>query len=128
MIAVGDVDAAPAADDALVTMIEILQPVQVVQVPFDRGMFTVDLERIERLVAAGIPSRLEQAERAIAKTAHESTGIVDADLFHLASEIVLAFLDKGFGHGGKRGDFAVEPERGVNTVGKQIAGDTGARG
>ena len=33
MIAIGDVDAAPAAQPAFVAMIEILQPVQIVQIP-----------------------------------------------------------------------------------------------
>ena len=65
MIAVGDVERAPAAQPALVAVIEILQPVQIVQIPGDRGVLAVDLERVERLVAAGVAGRLEGGERAV---------------------------------------------------------------
>src|SRR5437763_7727400 len=52
MVAVGDVNAAPATQAALVAMIEILEPMQVVQMPFRRRALAVDLEGVERLVAS----------------------------------------------------------------------------
>ena len=58
-VAVGDVDAAPAADERLVAVVEVAEAVQVVQVPGDRGIGAVDLERVERLVAAGVARRFE---------------------------------------------------------------------
>ena len=83
---------------ALVAVVEVLQAVQVVQVPLDRGVLAVDLERVERLVAAGVAGRLEQAERAVVEAAEERAGVVDADLLDLAGEVVLALLDERLGH------------------------------
>lgn len=59
---VGHVNRPPAAELAFVPVIEVLEPVQVVQVPLDRGVFAVDLEGVQRLVAAGVAGRLEQSE------------------------------------------------------------------
>ena len=59
MLAIADVDAAPTAQRAFGAVIEPLQPVQIVQIPLDRGLLAVDLERIQRLVAAGIARALE---------------------------------------------------------------------
>src|SRR5678815_3580021 len=50
LIAIGDVNAAPAADDAFVAVIEILKPMQVVQIPADRRVLAINLERVGRLV------------------------------------------------------------------------------
>ena len=128
MIAVGDVDRTPAADLPFVLVVEVLQAVQVVQVPLDRGVFAVDLEGVERLVAAGVAGRFEEAERAVLEVAEEGAGVVDADLLDLAGEVVLAFLDERLGHGADVLDAAVEPEGGVDAVGEQIAGDAAAGG
>src|SRR5262249_4942954 len=65
MVAVGDMDRTPAAHNALVAVVEVLQPVQVVQVPEDRGMFAVDFERVQRFVAAGVAGRFERRQGAI---------------------------------------------------------------
>ena len=72
MIAVGNVHECQPLHNRLVAMIEILQTVQVFEIPFDRCFFAVDLEGIERLVAAGIPRRLEQSKRAVVKAAQEA--------------------------------------------------------
>ena len=91
-------------------MIEILQPMQIVQVPEDRGVFAVDLESVERLVAARVAGGFEGGERAVLETRQESAGVVDADLLHFAGEVVFAFFDERFGHGGDVVDAAVEPD------------------
>ncbi len=111
---------------AFVAVVEILQPVQVVQVPEDRGVLAVDLERVERLVAAGVARRLEGGQRAVVEARQERAGVVDADLLDLAGQIVLALLDEGFGHGGDFVDAAVEPHGGVDAVRQQVAGDAAA--
>jgi len=59
MIAVGDVQRTPSAQPALVTMVEVLEPMKIVEIPEDRRMFAVDLQRVERLVAAGVTRRFE---------------------------------------------------------------------
>lgn len=46
MIAVGHVNAAPAAQPAFITVIEILYPVQIVQIPDGRSMLAVDFESV----------------------------------------------------------------------------------
>ena len=45
-VAVGDVHAAPAAGGRLVAVIEKLKAVQVMQIPADRGVGAVDLQRV----------------------------------------------------------------------------------
>ena len=60
MVAVGDVDRCASRGRAFVAVVEVLQAMQVVQVPVDRGVLAVDLERVERLVAAGVARRFEQ--------------------------------------------------------------------
>src|SRR5438128_11469122 len=107
---VGDVNRAPAAEPAFVLVIEVLEAVQVVQVPLDRGVLAVDLEGVEGLVAAGVARRFKEAERAVREAAEEGAGVVDADLLDLAGELVLALLDEGLGHGVDVGDGAVKPE------------------
>ena len=62
MIAVGDVQRTPSAQPALVTMVEILEPMKIMEIPEDRGMFAVDLQRVERLVAAGVTRRFERCQ------------------------------------------------------------------
>ena len=78
LVAVGDVDRPPAADDGLVAVVEVAEPMQVVQVPGDRGVLAVDLERVQGLVAAGVAGGLEVAQRAVAEAAEERAGVVDA--------------------------------------------------
>ena len=126
LIAIGDMHAAPAANDRFVAVVEVLQAMQVVQIPTHAGMFAVDFERVERLVAASITRRFEQSERTVVRNGTGSAGIIDPDRLLLASFGVHAFFDKGFGHGRDIFDRAVEPQGGVDAVGQQVAGHTAA--
>ena len=65
-----------------------------------RGVFAVDFEGVQRLVAAGVAGGFEVGQRAVREAAEEGAGIVDADLLDLAGEVVLALLDERLGHGG----------------------------
>lgn len=98
LIAVGDVDAAPAPDDGLIVVVEVLEAMQVVEIPRQAGVFAVDLEGVEGFVTSGIASRLKQPERAVAEVAEERAGVIDMDRFFLAGLSVDPFLDEGFGH------------------------------
>ena len=100
-VAVGDVDRSPAADQRIVAVVEVLQPVQVVQVPLERGLLAVDLEGVERLVPAGVAGRFEEPERAVVEPAEEGAGVVDADRLDLARQVVLPLLDERLGHGAR---------------------------
>ena len=91
-----------------------------------RGVLAVDLERVERLVAARVTRRFERRERTVAEAREERAGVVDADLLHFAGERVFAFFDERLGHRGDGVDRAVEPQRGVDAVREQIAGDAAA--
>jgi hypothetical protein len=62
----------PAADDRIVAVVEVAQPVQVVQVPGDRGVLAVDLERVERLVAAGVAGGFERPSEPFSKRARNA--------------------------------------------------------
>ena len=96
------------------------------QVPLDGGVFAVDFEGVQGLVAAGVAGGLEQAERAVGEVAEEGAGVVDGDGLGFSGEVVRAFLDEGFGHRGDGRGSAVEPEGGVDAVGQQVAGDAAA--
>src|SRR6266404_4006171 len=100
MIAVGNVDRTPAPQTPFVAMIEELQAMQIVQVPGDRGMLTVDLQSVQRLVAARVASRFESRQRPIAEPCQECAGIVDPYVFDLAGQVVLAPLDEGLAYSG----------------------------
>src|SRR5215471_13488846 len=100
MIAIGDMQAAPSAQLALIAMVEPLQAMEIVQVPRDRCMLAVDLQGVQRLVAPRITSRLKRRQRPVAEARQEKTRIVDPDRLHLPREIVLALLDEGLGDGG----------------------------
>ena len=127
MIAVGDVHAAPAAHPPFVAVIEVLDAMQIVQVPERRRVLAVDLERVERLVPARVARRLERRERTVLEPAEKRARVVDADRLHLAGQRVLALLDERFGHRGHLRDRPVQPQRRVDVVREQIAGDAAAR-
>ena len=126
VVAVGDVDAAPAAGSPFVTMIEPLQAMQIVQIPRGRGVLAVDLERVERLVAACVARRLERRQRAVAEPREESARIVDPDRLDLAGQVVLALLDERLGHRRHAVDRTVQPHGRVDAVRQQIAGHAAA--
>src|SRR5262249_53892140 len=77
MVTVGDVKGTPATNTAFVAMIEILQAMQIVEVPEEGSMLAVDFEGIESLVSAGIASRFERRQRAVAEPGQERARIVD---------------------------------------------------
>ena len=62
LVAIGHMDGTPAANDGLITMIKIFQSVQVMQVPTDGSMLTVDLESIQRFMASCITGGLKQTQ------------------------------------------------------------------
>src|SRR5262245_44793174 len=62
MVSVRDVDRTPAADDALVAVVEVFEAMQVVQVPLDRSVLAVDLEGVKRLMATGVARRFEESQ------------------------------------------------------------------
>ena len=96
--AIGHVNGTPTADRAVVPMVEVLQPMHVVLIPTDRCMLAVDLQRVQRLVASSITGRLEQPQRTVTEMTEESTGVVDADVLHLARQRVHSLLDEaGYG-------------------------------
>src|SRR5258707_7900027 len=116
MLTIGDMKLAPAAYMALIAMIEILETMQIVQVPRNRRVLAVNFESVQRLVAAGVARRLERRKRPVAKTREEDTRVIDSDRLHLAGQIVFTALDKGLGRGRHFFDRAVEPHRGVDRV------------
>ena len=54
MFGICDVNATPPTQFAHVAMIEILQAMQIMQVPNERRFLAVDFQRVEGFVAAGI--------------------------------------------------------------------------
>ena len=84
MVAIGDVNASPAAQAALIPVIEKLQAVQIVQVPDDGRILAVDFECVECFMTAGIAGGLKGGQRAVAEARQEEAGVVDADGFHLS--------------------------------------------
>ena len=127
MIAIRDVHAAPAARLPFIAVIEILNAMQVVQVPKGRRVLAVDFERIESLVPARIACRFKRRERAIFKAAQKRAGIVNSDRLDVARQIVFALFDKGLGHRHHFADRAIQPQRRVNVVRQQIASHAAAR-
>ena len=126
MIAIGDMDAAPAAEAAFVTVLEILKAVEVVEVPKNGSVFAVDFEGVEGFVSASISCGFERGERSVPKPGEESTGIIDANFFDFSGQVVLALLDKGFGHSIDGFKASIQPESGVDAVGKEVAGNAAA--
>src|SRR5204862_2010117 len=78
MIAIGNMHGTPAARLSLIAMIEILEPVQIVQVPENARVLAIDLESVKRLVPARVASGLERGERAVAEPGKEQTRGVEA--------------------------------------------------
>jgi len=62
MIAIGDVNRAPAARAAFIAMIEILQAMKIMEIPEDRCVLAIDLERIKRFVTTGVACRFKGSE------------------------------------------------------------------
>ena len=54
VIAIAHVDRTPAAHLAFVAVVEVLEAMQIVQVPEDRCVFAINFEGVERFVAARV--------------------------------------------------------------------------
>src|ERR1700758_3930833 len=121
MVPVSDMNRSPAAKQSFILMIEPLQPIQIMEVPGERSMFSVDLKGIKCLVTSCVPSCLEGRQRSILKPPQERAGIIDAHLFHFTGQIVLPLLDKCFGYGRDGIHFTIQPDCRVNAVSQQIA-------
>ncbi len=59
MVAIGNMDGAPSTKWAFILVIEPLQSMEIVKVPCDGAVFTIDLKCVEGLVATGIPGRFK---------------------------------------------------------------------
>ena len=125
-VTVSDVHTTPAASGRVITVIEVLEAVQIVQIPADGGVGAVDLQRVQGLVAARVPGGLKQAERSIVEVTMEDTGVVDGDFLFFAGGGVDTLFNERLGHGGYIIDAAVEPDSCVDTVGQQIASHAAA--
>src|SRR5439155_4935660 len=85
-------------------------------------------ERVLVLPPARVAGRLERAVGAVGEARQERAGVVDLDLPALAGLVLdRPLLDEDLGHAGYRADRAVEPERRVDVVARQVARDSGAR-
>ena len=62
VVAIGHMDAFPAAHVACIGVVKHLQAMEVVKIPFEAHILAVDFKRVERLVAAGVASAFEEAE------------------------------------------------------------------
>src|SRR5437588_12561303 len=97
-------------------MIEILEPVQIMQVPENGGVLAIDLKSVERLMPARVTRGFEIRERPIAEPAQERAGIVDAHLLDFAREVVLPLFDECFSHRVDLVEAAIEPQRRIDAM------------
>ena len=128
VVAVGRVDAGPTSPIAGDGVVEVVETVEVVEVPLEGLMFAVDLEGVERLVAASVAGGFELRDRTVLEAAEENRGVVDGDGLLLARGGVDAFLDERLGHRGDLGDVTVDPASRVDAVRKQVARHAGTSG
>ena len=84
MVTICHMNCAPTPNAALIAMLEILQTVQIVQVPENGGMFTINLERIKCFMPSGVAGGLKRRKGAIFKAGKKSAGIIDSDAFDFA--------------------------------------------
>src|SRR5262245_53749492 len=125
---VGDMDRTPATQLAFVFMIEVFEPVQVMQIPLDRRLLSVDLECVKRLVPSGVASGFKQAERSVRKPAEKRARVIDSDRLDLTRKRMSSLLNKCFGHCGDVSDAAIQPDRGVDAMREQVTGNAAAGG
>src|SRR4051794_30037119 len=98
MIAVCDVNASPAAERTLIAVVEVFEPVEIMEVPAQRGELAVDLKCVECFVPPRIASGFEGCNRTVTESRKECACIVDTDGLFFPCQIVFASLDKGLGH------------------------------
>src|SRR5262249_11730558 len=99
---------------------------QIVQIPKDGSVLAVNFESVESFVSARVTRGFESCEGTVFEPREKSAGVVDADFFDFAGEIMFALLNKCFGHRIDFVDAAVQPDSRVDAMCKQIAGDTAA--
>ena len=109
LVPVRNVNASPASYNRLVRMIEILEPMQIMQIPSDTCVFAVDFQGVKGFVAACIAGRLEESERAVIEVAEERASVVDVDGGLFAGLDVGSFFDERFGHCADIVDRTVDP-------------------
>src|ERR1043166_2566843 len=120
MFAIGDVDRAPAAQPAFIAIIEVLQAVEIVQIPENGSAFAVNLKSVEGFVATRITGEFESCERTVVQTGQERAGVIDAHLFNFAGEVVFPFLNECLGHGRDGVDFAIEPNSSIDAMRQEV--------
>src|ERR1700722_776849 len=76
MIAIGNVNALPAAQLALIAIVKVIEPVQVMEIPRSGRALAVDFQREEGFVPAGVPCSFKQGEGTIFKPAKKCACIV----------------------------------------------------
>src|SRR5262249_47643724 len=86
----------------------------------NRGVFSIDLKRIERLVAARVPCGLERSQGAVLESSEERTRIVNAHLFNLSGQVMFSFLDEGLGHCVDLFNASLQPQRRIDPMGQQV--------
>src|ERR1700722_10761340 len=77
MVAVRDVEGAPAPQFTFVAMVKVLQPMQIMEIPGNGSIFAINFKSIKRLVAARVTGGLEGGQRAVVETSQERAGVVD---------------------------------------------------
>ncbi len=55
-VAVGHMNGMPAANQGIILMVEVFEPMQVMEIPLNRSVLTVDLKRIQSLMASCVSS------------------------------------------------------------------------
>ena len=78
-------------------MIEVAQPMKIMQVPRDRSVLAIDLKRVKRLVATCISRRLKRCQRPVIELGQKSTGVVNLNLLLLTRCAVNPLFDERLG-------------------------------
>ena len=120
VVAIGDVDAGPAACFSWDVMVEVSEAVEIVEVPREGFVMAVDLEGLVRFMTAGVAGGFEDGGGAIFKTGKESAGVIDGDRVFFTGLLVDTFFDEGLGHGGNGDDVTIDPAGAVDVVRKEI--------
>src|SRR5262249_59170221 len=93
MLAIGDMHASPATQLPFIAMIEILQAVQIMEIPHGRSVLAIDFQRVQGFVASCITCGFESRHRSVFETAQKGTRVIDADRFDAACKVILPLFD-----------------------------------
>src|SRR5579863_990940 len=127
MIAIRHMNASPAAQARFIAMIEELDAMQIMQVPHGGSVLTIDFECIQRLMASRVTRRFQRRERSVLKPPETRAGVIDLDRFNAPGQVMLALLDERFRHRRHLRKRTVQPQRRIDAVRQQVAGDAAAR-